>query len=220
MEIWLDTTNTRTVQQAVRLGLLSGVTTNPTLIAQSKRDVEEVLEDLLHHQEGHVTAQVVAEDSSEMVQQGQNLYSMSNRLIIKVPVTREGLEAIHLLSRQGIPTMATVIFQPHQALMAALAGADYVAPYLGQIEKNGGEPWKVLKSIVHIFQTYRLKTKVLGASLSSLEHVVQCAEAGIYGVTIKDNLFEMLIGTDSMTLKRVEQFANDWKTVNTPLFAF
>lgn len=220
MDIWLDTTNIRTIEKAVRFGLLSGVTTNPTLIAQSKRDLEEVLEDLLHHQEGPVTAQVVTDDVHEMVQQGQSLYSLSNRLIIKVPLTRNGLEAIHLLSRQGIPTMGTVIFHPRQALMAALAGAGYVAPYLGRLEKGGGNPWALLKSILHIFQTYRLNTKILGASLQTVEHVIQCAEIGIYGVTIKDDLFDKLIETDAMTLQGVEQFAKDWQNINTPLFAF
>lgn len=218
MDIWLDTTNTHTVQKAVRFGLLSGVTTNPTLIAQAKCDVEEILEELLHHQEGPVTAQVVADETLDMVQQGQNLYSLSNRLIIKVPVTKNGLEAIHLLSRQGIPTMATVIYHPRQALMAALAGANYVAPYLGRLEKAGGDPWAMLARIVHLFQTYRLQTKILGASLQTIEHVLQCAEAGIYGVTIRDELFEKLIECDPLTLKCVEQFAHDWKQVETPLF--
>lgn len=219
MDIWLDTTNIGMVQKAVRFGLLAGVTTNPSLIAQSKRDLEEVLEDLLHHQEGPVTAQVVVDGVNEMVQQGQSLYSLSNRLIIKVPLTKNGLEAIHLLSRQGIPTMGTVIFQPRQALMAALAGVDYVAPYVGRLEKMGGDPWSLLKNILHIFQTYRLNTKILGASLQTVEQVVQCAEIGIYGVTVKDDLFENLIETDVMTLQGVEQFAKDWQHVNTPFFA-
>jgi len=218
MDIWLDTTNIRTVEKAVRFGLLSGVTTNPTLLAQSKREMEKVLEELLHHQEGPVTAQVIADDVNEMVQQGQILYSLSNRIIIKVPLTKNGLEVIHLLSRQGISTMGTVIFHPRQALLAALAGADYVAPYLGRIEKAGGDPWQMLKSILHIFQTYRLNTKILGASLHSVEQVIQCAEIGIYGVTIKDDLFEQLIETDPMTLKSVEQFASDWESVKNPLF--
>ncbi len=218
MDIWLDTTNIRIVQKAVKFGLLAGVTTNPTLIARSERDLEEVLEDLLHYQEGPVTAQVVAEETGEMVQQGQNLYSLSNRLIIKIPLTKNGLEAIHLLSRQGIPTMATLIFHPRQALLAALAGADFVAPYVGRLEMAGENPWNMLKSIVQMFQIYRLKTKILAASLQSVEHVLQCAEAGIYGVTVKDELFEKLIESDAMTLEGVEQFARDWKNVNTPLF--
>lgn len=218
MDIWLDTTHVKTIEKAVKFGLLSGVTTNPTLIAQSKRDVKEVLEDLLHHQEGPVTAQVVSNDVNEMVQQGQNFYSLSNRLIIKVPVTENGLEAIHLLSRQGIPAMATVIFHPRQALMAALAGADYVAPYLSRLEKTGEDPWAMLKNIVNMFATYRLNTKILGASLQTVEHVLKCAEIGIYGVTVKDELFEKLIRDDAMTVQSMDQFSKDWQTVNTSIF--
>ena len=214
MDIWLDTTNIQTVQKAVRFGLLSGVTTNPTLIAQAKKDLEDVLEDLLHCQEGPVTVQVVADETLEMVQQGQSLYSLSNRLIIKIPLTRNGLEALHLLSRQGIPTMATAIFRPRQALMAALAGADYVAPYLGRLERDGEDPWSILREMIHLFQNYRLKTKILGAVHNSVEHVLKCAEAGIYGVTVKDDLFEKLIETDPLTLKAVEQFAVDWQAAS------
>lgn len=214
MDIWLDTTNIQTVHQAVRYGILSGVTTNPTLIAKSERDMENVLEDLLRHQEGLVTAQVVADETDEMVQQGRMLYALSNRLIIKVPITTDGLAAIHMLSKQGIPTMATVIFHPRQALVAALAGANYVAPYLGRMEKAGMDPWSILQNIVHLYQTYRLKTKILGASLQTIEQVMKCAEIGIYGVTLKDELFEKLIDNDFLTLKAVEQFNADWKIVN------
>lgn len=218
MDIWLDTVDIKTVQKAVKFGLLSGVTTNPSLIAHSGRDIEEVLEDLLHYQEGPVTAQVVATDTEGMVQQGQSLYSLSNRLIIKIPLTKNGLEAVHLLSRQGIPTMATVIFHPRQALLAALAGANFVAPYIGRIEKEGKNPWDILKTTVHIFNNYRLKTKIVAASLNSVEQVLQCAEAGVYGATVKDELFEKLIENDPSTVNSVEQFSVDWKTVTTPLF--
>lgn len=219
MEIWLDTTNIQMVHKAVQFGLLGGVTTNPSLIAQAGKDMEEVLRNLLHHQEGPVTAQVVATETREMVQQGQILHSLSNRLVIKVPLTKNGLEAIHLLSRQGISTMATVVFQPRQALMAALAGANYVAPYLGRLEQSGIDPWVLLQSISKIFQTYKLKTKILGASIQSVEHVLKCAEVGIFGVTVKDGLFEKLIDDDPLTLMGVEKFAMDWKGVQTPLFS-
>lgn len=218
MDIWLDTTNIPTVQKAVRFGLLSGITTNPEIIARTQGNLETILENLLHYQEGPVAVQVGADHASEMVQQGQYFYSISNRLIIKVPMTKQGLEAIHLLSRQGIPTMATVIFQPHQALLAALAGANYVAPYLGRLEKAGGNPWILLESIMGQFQTYRLKTRILGASLNEIEQVVKCAEAGIYGVTVKDELFEKLIETDPLTQKSVDAFAEDWKKIPASLF--
>lgn len=213
MEVWLDTTNIQTVQKAARFGLLSGVTTNPTLIAQTGKDIEEVLHSILHHQEGPVTAQVISDETFEMVQQGQTFYSISNRLIIKVPVTRNGLQAIHLLSRQGIPTMGTVIFHPRQALMAALAGANYVAPYLGRMEKAGIDPWQSLQSIIQFFSNSRFKTKILGASLQTVEQVLKCAELGIYGVTIKDDLFEKLIQDDELTSNMVKQFSADFTSL-------
>lgn len=214
MEIWLDTTEVRPIQTAARFGLLSGVTTNPTLIAGSKRDLEEVIEDLLHYQEGPVAVQVTGKTTVDMVQQGQTLHGQSNRLIIKVPVTKEGLEAIHLLSRQGILTMATAVFHTRQALLAALAGANYVAPYLGRLEKEGGDPWNLLREIAHLFQTYRLKTNILAASLPSVEHVIKCGEIGIFGVTVKEDLFEKLIQSDPLTVREVEQFALHSKAAN------
>jgi transaldolase len=218
MEIWLDTTNPETIQQAVRLGILTGITTNPSLIASSQKEMSPLLESLLELQEGPVTVQVVAEDANEMVQQGQALYSFSNRIIVKVPMTRNGLEAIHQLASQGIPTMATVIFHSRQALMAALAGAYYVAPYLSRIEAGGEDPRKMLTTTLEMFHNYRLQTKVLGASLTSVEQVVKCAELGIYGITVKDKLFEKLIEDHPLTLEGVDKFAEDWKSVSNSLF--
>ncbi|MDP1880396.1 MAG: transaldolase family protein [Parachlamydiaceae bacterium] len=213
MDIWQDTTNINIVKKGKRFGLLSGITTNPTLISRSYRPIEDIIEDLLHYQEGPVAIQVVANETSEMIQQGQNYHSISDRLIIKIPVSTNGLEAIQLLSRQGISTMGTAIFNSRQGLMAALAGADFVAPYFGRIEQSGKDPISVLKQMVHIFQLYRLKTRILAASLDQVEQVLKCAETGIYGVTVKDALFEKLIENDPLTLNCMEQFDNDWKKV-------
>ncbi len=218
MDIWLDTTNIGVIEKAVRLGLLYGITTNPSLIAYTKRDLEEVLEDLLDHQEGPVTAQVVANTVDDMVQQGQILYSFSNRIIVKVPITEKGLEAIHLLSRQGIPTMATAIFHSRQAFLAATAGADYVAPYLSRLENEGKDPWALLSSIWQIFTTFKLNTKILVASIKNVDQIIRCAEMGMHAVTIKDALFEQFIENDHMTDQAMSQFAEDWKSVKSPFF--
>ncbi len=207
MDIWLDTTDIQLVHKAVKLGIVAGVTTNPSLIAKANRNQEEIVDDLLHAQEGPVAIQVLATDMEEMVQQGQMLYSLSNRLIIKIPLTQEGIESIHLLSRQGIPTMATAIFHPRQALLAALAGANYVAPYISRIEKIGENPWKVLQSISHIFHSYRMKTKILGASLQTIDHLLQCAECGISGVTVHKELFDKFVESEEHTLQAVQQFS-------------
>jgi TalC/MipB family fructose-6-phosphate aldolase len=190
----------------VRFGLLAGVTTNPNLIVQTNKDLEMILKDLLHFQEGPVAVQVLGQNVSEIVQQAQNFYSFSNRLIIKIPLSKNGLEALHLLSRQGIPTMATAIFNSRQVLMAALAGADYIAPYIGKIEEAGDDPWPILKQTMQLFQNYRLNTKILAASLSQVSQVLKCAELGIYGVTVNDALFEKLIEDEQLTVKCIEQF--------------
>lgn len=207
MKIWLDTSNIHTVERANRLGILFGVTTNPTIVANSQRGLEELLEDLLRVQKGPVTAQVVADTAEEMIEQGQHLFSLSNRLIVKVPVTQEGLEAIHGLSSRGIPIMATVVFTPQQALMAALAGADYVAPYINRMANAGIDPWAALSSMSHIFRQNEIQTKILGASIKQIEQIMKCAEIGIHGVTISDNVFEKLIEDEPLTLQAVQQFA-------------
>lgn len=212
--MWLDTVDIGSVSKADALGFLSGVTTNPTLIAKSKRHVKPVLHDLLFHQKGPVTVQVVADVAEEMVCQGREYFSFSDRLIIKVPVTPAGLEAIHLLSNLGIPTMGTAVFSSKQAFLAALAGADYIAPYIGRIEKEGANPWELLMSVQKTFQNGQLKTKVLAASLPSCEYVMRCAEIGIYGVTVKENVFEKLIEADPFTEKAVAKFSSDWQEVN------
>ena len=211
MDIWLDTTATPLIQYAFKLGILSGVTTNPSIIANSNKSPEEIIESLLHYQEGPITVQVVAEDVMDMVQQGQNLHAISNRIIIKVPATKNGLEAIRLLSRQGISTMATVIFTARQALMASLVGADYVALYINRIEQSGNDPWIILSSIIQMYDNYKIKTKILGASICSVEQVTKCAELGIYGVTLKDGIFQQLIADHPLTTECVSNFNEDWK---------
>lgn len=214
MEIWLDTSNGKAVKKAAQLGVLGGVTTNPTIIADSKNDLQVVLKDLLHFQEGPVAVQVLADETRDMVQQGQTLFSFSNRIIIKVPVNKKGLEALHLLSRQGITTMATVVMTPTQALMAALAGADYIAPYVSQLEHvQKGDPCLVLETMMKVFQNYRLKTKILGASIKDAEQALRCAEVGIFGVTLKESIFDTLVEDHPKTTERVQKFNEDSKQI-------
>ncbi|MCE2982480.1 MAG: hypothetical protein LW832_02825 [Parachlamydia sp.] len=218
MEIWLDTTQIETIQYAERLGILKGVTTNPTLIAGAKRPMQALLEEILQVQEGFVTVQATGRTWQEMVKQGQALYAFSNRIIVKVPITKQGLEAIHTLASEGIPTMATVLFHPRQALMAALAGAYYVAPYLSRIEAGGENPMEMLAMTQDIFRNYQLQTKILAASIHHVQQVLQCASLGIFGATLKADLFEKLIVDHPLTEEGVDRFEEDWKQVSEPLF--
>lgn len=213
MDFWLDSTNVISIQKAKRLGLLSGVTTNPTLIAHADRNIESILKDLLHYQEGPIAVQVVADTVSEMVRQGQNLYNFSNRLIVKIPVTKSGLEAIYLLTRQSIPTMATAIFSRRQLLMASLAEAYYVVPYIGRIEEQKQNPWDLIQYGQQLCRTYHLKTKILAASLNHIDQVVKCAELGISAITVKEELFEQIIQDEQVSLTWAQKFQSDWETL-------
>lgn len=210
MEFWLDTTNSEAVEKAARLGILAGITTNPSLLANDPRDTVEIIKCLLNIQEGPVAVQVLADDAETMILQGQKLYDLSERIIVKVPITQAGLEAIHQLSSDYIPTMATILFHPKQALMAAMAGANYIAPYISRIEKVGEDPWKILHSIKHIYKNYEIDTKILGASISSIEQMMKCAEMGIAAITLRDTLFNELVADDTLTLQGIKQFEAQW----------
>jgi transaldolase len=206
MKIWLDTTNVDLVKRAARMGLLFGVTTNPGLIDKAERPLKKILQGLLDCQDGPVTAQVTSHDAESMVQEAMDFYDFSDRIIVKVPVTDEGYVAIHRLSEQEIPTMATVIFHPNHVFIAAKAGALYAAPYLGQMEKNGLDPWEALNSMKSIINNINLNIELLAASISNLDYFQYCAELGIPNITLKDSVFNELISTAPLTKERVEHF--------------
>jgi transaldolase len=207
MEIWLDTTDATAIKNARKLGILHGVTTNPALLSKANRGMREVFQELLSAQSGPIAAQVTAEDCEGMLLQADQFHQISKRIIIKVPVTKEGLKAIHQLTRQNVITMATALFHPNQALLAALAGANYVAPYLSKLEKlGGGDPLAMVQSILKIFSNYKFETKILAASIKTVEMVSQCAEMGLHAATLNDQVFGALIENNGMTLQSVEEF--------------
>ena len=147
MEIWLDTAEVELIESAKGMGILHGVTTNPSIVAKSNVRLEDLLEKLLLIQDGPVTAQVTAQDALKMIEQGESLYQFSNRIMIKVPVTKEGLKAIHGLSLKKIQTMATAVFDSNQVLLAARAGSTYIAPYffsICEVDMSGMVQFKAL----------------------------------------------------------------------------
>lgn len=212
MEIWLDTCDSRAITAASRLGIIHGVTTNPSILADSEEDPEKIIQAILDVQDGPVAVQVTADDCDEMVKRARSLHSFSDRIIIKIPVIRQGLIAIQTLSKEGVPTMATTVFQPNQALLAALAGAEYVAPYLGRMFDAGIDGYSALRSIKIIYQQYGFSTKILAAALKSPEHLTACAEMGIDAVTIKNSLFNQFIADDPDTIDSLKAFAEIWES--------
>ena len=207
MEIWLDTTDCTTIELGHKMGILHGVTTNPSLILESGKNLETVLEEVLSHQNGPVTAQVTSPDHTTIVEQAENLREFDERVIPKIPVTQEGLKAMSALSHLHFPLMATTIFSPTQALLACQAGAQLIAPYFSHI-KN---PIETLESILFMIERYTFESKVVVASFKTVEQVYECLELGVDAVTLKKEIFEQFIADQPNTFERLEQFSRDWK---------
>ncbi len=211
MEIWLDTCDTPAIATASLVGVVYGVTTNPTILSKSTEDHENVINALLDIQDGPLAIQVTAADSDEIIKRAIALQAFSSRIIVKVPVTRQGLIAIKTLSEKEIPVMATVVFNPRQALLAALAGAQYVAPYVGRMFDAGMDAYQALQSMLKIYQQHGFTTKIIAAALRTTEQIVTCAEMGIEAVTLKEALFLQFIEDEPMTMDCLKTFSKDWQ---------
>ncbi|MBS0624910.1 MAG: fructose-6-phosphate aldolase [Verrucomicrobia bacterium] len=210
MEIWLDTANLEWIKQAAAMGILHGVTTNPSIAAKSSLPLEELLDQILDLQEGPVTAQVTGETAPEMVKQAEILHSHSSRIMVKVPVTAEGLKAMHALSKKQIPVMATAVFDVNQALLAARAGAAYIAPYYSRICEEDMNGIEVLKTMLKFLNRYGLNAKLIAASIRSPEQVRECAEMGTHAITVNERVFEKLVEAHPWTVEALNRFAKDW----------
>lgn len=208
MELWLDTIDKAAIIEAKESGLLFGITTNPSIASKADQPLEDLLEELLYLQPGPVAVQVTARNTSEMVEQAKDLYDFSDRLIVKIPVTPEGIKAISNLAHIGIPTMATAIFESLQGFLAAQAGADYAAPY---VEHIGDKRLEVLKTFQTLLDTYLLPTKIIAAALVSTDQVVQCLELGVAAITLKESIFYGCYQPPAKTLEYLTKIEGDWQ---------
>lgn len=211
MEIWLDTCNSDTIATACRLGIIDGITTNPSILAAAKEAPEQVIHRLLDIQNGPVAVQVTTDDADEMVKEAIAWHNLSERIIIKIPVIQEGLAAIRTLTQEGVPIMATAVFQPNQALLAAIAGAAYVAPYVCRMFDEGIEAYEALETMAAIYRRYNFKTKILAAALRTTDQITACASMGLAAVTLKSSLFAELVADDKATCKALRAFSEDWQ---------
>lgn len=211
MEIWLDSTDSELITQASKMGILHGITTNPSIISRSGLPLEDIIEQLIDIQDGPVAIQVVAESTKEMIRQANVLTSHTPRVIIKIPVTPEGIKTIHELAEDNIPVMATAIFEPYQALLALNAGAHYIAPYVGRIIDAGLDAPKTLTLMQQMVNNYDYSSKILAAGLRDLDTILLCASLGIGAVTLNDNLFLKFIEEHPSTTEALTRFRSDWK---------
>jgi transaldolase len=212
MKFFIDTASLSEIREAAALGLLDGVTTNPSLLSKEKGNPREILREITKIVDGPVSAEVVALDHDGMVREGLELRRIAENIVIKIPMTLEGLKAIRTLSSQGIPTNCTLIFSPTQALMAAKAGATYASPFVGRIDDIASDGMRLIEQACTIYRNYDLATQVLVASVRSPEHIVTAALLGAHVATIPAKVFSQL-ASHPLTDIGLQTFLADWERV-------
>jgi transaldolase len=213
MRLWLDTANIDEIQTGVSWGVISGVTTNPSLVAKEHfkipfKGVVKMICDIVN---GPVSAEVVSLDADGMIREAKELSSLSPHVVVKIPITKEGLKAIHTVTQLGIKVNCTLNFSANQALLAARAGATYVSPFLGRLDDVGNEGMQVVRDIVQVFRNYdEIKTQVIAASIRSPIHVIEAAKAGADVATIPFSVVEQMV-KHPLTDVGMKRFLDDWQ---------
>lgn len=210
MRIFIDTANIDEIKSAAELGIISGVTTNPSLIAKEGRDFADVIKEITEIVDGPISAEVTGESSPEMIEEGKALSAIHKNVVIKVPVTEEGLKATAALSKLGIKTNVTLIFSPAQALLAARAGATYVSPFIGRLDDISEDGCDTVAKISEIFAMHGIKTEIIAASIRGTQDVTDAALAGADIATIPYKVIKQMI-RHPLTDIGLEKFKADWE---------
>ena len=213
MRFFIDTANLDNIKKAQTLGILDGVTTNPSLMAKEgikgKDNVLKHYKKICEIVNGDVSAEVISTDFEGMIQEGQELASLNPRIVIKIPMIEEGIKAIRYFSDKGIKTNCTLVFSLGQALIAAQAGATYVSPFIGRLDDNGQDGIQIVKSIVDMFEKQNYQTKVLAASIRNKNHIEECAKIGAHVITAPLSAIKELI-PHTLTDIGLKKFLDDY----------
>lgn len=213
MKIFLDTANLDEIREAAALGVLDGVTTNPSLMAKEDgSDYDAVLKEICDIVHGPVSAEVVADDAAEMIRQGRGFAKLSEHIVVKIPLIPEGMKAVKALSSEDIKTNVTLCFSANQGLMAAKAGATYISPFVGRLDDTGTDGMQVVADLVEIYERYAFRTQVLAASIRHPMHVLESARLGADVATIPYKIFMQLF-RHPLTDVGIELFNKDWAKV-------
>jgi len=213
MKLFIDTANVDEIREINQWGVISGVTTNPSLIAKEGRDFKEVIEEIAEIVDGPISAEVISLDKDGMIREARELAKIHKNIVIKIPMTIEGLKAVKTLSQEGIKTNVTLIFSPNQALLAARAGATYVSPFIGRLDDIGYEGVDVVRDIVHIFGIHGIYTEVIAASIRNPAHVTLAAKSGAHIATIPYKVLKQMT-VNPLTDIGIEKFLKDWEGLN------
>lgn len=212
MKIFIDTANIKEIKEAAGLGVLDGVTTNPTLIAREGRPAQELLQEICSLVCGPVSAEIISLSAKDMAEEARKLSKLAKNIVIKVPLIKEGLKATKILSEAGIKTNVTLCFSVSQAMLAAKVGADYISPFIGRLDDISSNGMDLIRDIKTVYGNYGFNTKIIVASIRNPLHVVNAAKIGADIATIPFNVIEQLI-KHPLTDIGVERFLEDYKKI-------
>jgi len=209
MKFFIDTANIKEIKQGVEMGMVDGVTTNPSLIAKENKPFEEIINEICQIVDGPISAEVVSLDTEGMVGEARKLAAINDNIVVKVPMTTEGIKAVRRLAAEGIKTNVTLVFSAAQALLAAKAGATYVSPFVGRLDDIGVSGMDLIQDIMTVFSNYGYQSEVIVASIRSPQHVVDAALIGADIATIPFKVIAQL-AKHPLTDIGIEQFLADW----------
>lgn len=210
MKIFVDTANVKEIEELAHWGIIEGATTNPTLLSQEGGDPVKVIKRICEILKGPVSAEVISQDHDGMVREARELAKIDEHVVIKIPMTVEGIKAVRTLSKEGIKTNVTLIFQPVQALLAAKAGANYVSPFVGRLDDISNYGLEIVEQILQIYENYGIETEVIVASIRHPLHVLEAALMGAHVATVPPKVIRQLLN-HPLTDIGIERFFKDWE---------
>ncbi len=219
MRFFIDTANVEEIKKANRMGFIAGVTTNPSLVAKEGRDFNEVIQEITSIVDGPISGEVVSLEADEMIAEGRVIAKIHPNMVVKIPMTGEGLAAVKVLTEEGIKTNVTLVFSATQALLAARAGATYVSPFLGRLDDIGDDGLVLIRDIADIFEIHGIPTEIISASVRHPIHVIECAKAGADIATVPFKVFEQML-KHPLTDSGIDKFLADWEAAKNKEVGF
>lgn len=212
MKFFIDTANIEEIKKGIEMGLVDGVTTNPTLLAKEKKDPEKIIKEIMSIVTGPVSLEVISKDTEGMCKEARKLSSFGENAVIKIPMTEDGIKAVRILAQEDIKTNVTLVFQPLQALIAAKAGATYVSPFIGRLDDISSRGMGIIEDITTIYNNYGFETEIIVASIRNPLHVLDAALLGADIATIPFSVLKQLI-SHPLTNIGIERFLKDWESI-------
>jgi transaldolase len=212
MKLFIDTANIEEIKKAARWGVIDGATTNPTLMAKEGCDFSTAVKEITALLDGPISVEAIGPEAEKLIKEAREYSKMAQNIVIKIPMTQDGIQAVKTLSKEGIKTNVTLVFSPNQALLAAKAGATYVSPFIGRLDDIGHDGMQVIRDIMTIYENYGFRTEVIVASIRHPLHVTEAAKAGADIATVPYGVLEKMF-SHALTDKGIRTFNEDWTRV-------